>query len=397
MPGTGQLKGEIMSEVTVRPVTTRADEQAFLRMPWAVYDESTSWTPPLWREHVRYFDPVYNAELQHIDFERFVAWRGETPVGTIIAHVNHAFNDFQKANDGWFGQFELLDDREAADALLQTAEEWLRAKGVEGIYGPATYSTNSEIGLLVEGFDQPHSIMTPWAMPYYQGFVEANGFQKYKDLWSWYFDGNAWGGLKADRLPEKLTRIVGKIKERKNLTLRQVDMRHFDEEVARAKVIYNQAWEENWAFVPMSEVEIDHLAEELKPMVDPHMILFVELEGEPVGFGLPLPDVYQPLRKARCKPGEPHWFQLARLIWHWKVRRDVDRIRAWALGVLKEYRGTGVDALLYFELLKRGLPRGYLNVEMSWILEDNDMMNRAFRMLEARINKVWRVYYKPLT
>jgi GNAT superfamily N-acetyltransferase len=387
----------MMSEVTVRPVETEAEEQAFLRMPWAVYDESTSWTAPLWKEHVQFFDPVHNVELQHIDFEKFVAWRGEKPVGTIIAHVNHAYNDFQKSNVGWFGQFELLDDREAADALLATAEAWLREKGVEAIMGPATFSTNSEIGLLVEGFDQPHSIMTPWAMPYYQGFIEGNGFEKVKDLWSWYFDGNMWGGRKADHMPEKLERVVGKLKKRKNFTVRQVNMREFDKEVERAKVIYNQAWEANWAFVPMSEVEIDHLAEELKPMVDPVMILFVEVEGKPVGFALPLPDVYQPLRKARCKPGEPEWWQLARLIWHWKIRRDVSRIRTWALGVLKEYRGAGVDALLYLELLKRGLPRGYLDVEMSWILEDNDMMNRAFRMLDARINKVWRVYRKPLS
>ena len=386
-----------MSEVTVRPVTTQADERAFLRMPWAVYDKSTSWTPPLWKEHVQFFDPAHNVELHHIDFEKFVAWRGEKPVGTIIPFINHAYNDFQKANDGWFGQFELLDDREAADALLSTAESWLREKGVEAIYGPATYSTNSEIGLLVEGFDQPHSIMTPWAMPYYQGFIEGNGFEKFKDLWSWYFDGNMWGGLKADHMPEKLERVVGKLKERKNFTVRQANMRNWDEEVARVKEIYNQAWEDNWAFVPMSEEEIDHLAIELKPMVDPNMILIVEIEGEPVGFGLPLPDVYQPLRKVYCKPGEPEWWQLARLIWHWKIRGNVSRIRTWALGVLKEYRGAGVDALLYFELLKRGLPRGYLDVEMSWILEDNDMMNRAFHMLDARINKVWRVYRKPLS
>jgi GNAT superfamily N-acetyltransferase len=385
-----------MSEVTVRPVTTQADEQAFLRMPWAVYDESTNWTPPLWNEHKHYFDPAHNVELQHIDFEKFVAWRGEKPVGTIIAHVNHAYNDFQKANDGWFGQFELLEDREAADALLGAAEAWLREKGVEGIYGPATFSTNSEIGLLVEGFDQQHSILTPWAMPYYQGFIEGNGYHKFKDLWSWYFNGHTWGGKKADRLPEKLTRVVGKLQKRKNITIRPVNMRDFDNAVALAKEIYNQAWEANWAFVPLNEAELDQLAKELKSMIDPHMILFAEVEGKPVAFGLPLPDVYQPLRKAHCKPGEPEWWQLARLIWHWKIRGGVDRIRTWALGVLKEYRGAGVDALLYFELLKRGLPRGYVDIEMSWILEDNDMMNRAFRMLEARINKVWRVYHKPL-
>ncbi len=386
-----------MSDLVVRTVVTEADNQAFLRMPWAVYKDDPNWVAPLWRDHVNFFDPAKNVELKHIDLEKFVAWRGDRPVGTIIAHVNHAFNHFQKANAGWFGQFEVLDDREAAHALLKAAEDWLRARGVNVIYGPATFSTNSEIGLLIDGFDRPPMIMMPYARPYARGFIESyGGFEPEMDLWAWFFNGEDWGGKAANKLPEKLTRVVEKIRRRRNFKVRRVDLRRFDEEVERVKTIYNQAWAENWAFIPLSDEEIDHLAVELKPMVDPRITYFVEVEGKPVAFGLPLPNLYEPLHKVRCKPGEPHWWQLLRLLWHWKIAGHLSSVRVWALGVLEEYRGSGVDALLYYEMIKSGLPAGYVDIEMSWILANNDMMNRAIAMLGARVYKTYRVYRKVL-
>jgi GNAT superfamily N-acetyltransferase len=387
-----------MSDLSIRTVSSEAELQAFLRMPWEVYKDDPNWCPPLWAEHVHFFDPAHNMELRHIDFEKFVAWRGDKPVGTIIAFINHAYNDFQKQNAGWFGQFEVLDDREAAHALLKTTEEWVGAKGVDKLMGPATYSTNSEIGLLVEGHEYPQMLMTSHARPYIQGMVESyGGFQKAMDLWCWYDEGIKWGGTKADKPPEKLARIADKIRKHRKLTLRQVDMRHFLEEVQKVKVIYNQAWAQNWGFVPLNDEEIDHLAAGLKDMVDPHVALFVEVDGKTVGFGLPLPDVYEPLRKAYCRPGEPNWWQLARLIWHWKIAGKVTGIRVWALGVLEEYRGLGVDAVLYYEMLKRGLPRGYSRIEMGWVLENNEAMNAIPQMVGSRAYKTYRVYEKMLT
>lgn len=387
-----------MSDISIRPVTSEAELQAFLRMPWEVYKDDPNWCPPLWAEHVHFFDPAHNVELKHIDFEKFVAWRGDKPVGTVIAFVNHAYNDFQKQNAGWFGQFEVLDDREAAHALLKTAEDWVRAKGVDKIMGPATFSTNSEIGLLVEGNEYPQMLMTSHARPYVKGLVESyGGFQKAMDIWCWHDDGQKWGGVKADKPPEKLARLAEKIRKRRNFTVRQADMSHFSEEVEKVKVIYNQAWAQNWGFVPLNEEEIDHLAASMKDIVDANVIVFVEVDGKPIGAGVPLPNLYEPLRKARCKPGEPNWWQLARLIWHWKIAGKVTSIRVWALGVLEEYRSLGVDALLYYELLKRGLPRGYVNIEMGWVLENNDMMNAVPKSLGAKVYKIYRVYEKMLT
>jgi len=387
-----------MPDVAVKPVSTDAELQAFLRMPWTVYKDNPVWSAPLWSEHVKFFDPKHNVELQHIDHQKFIAWRGDTPVGTIIAFVNHAYNEFQEQNAGWFGQFELLNDQEAAHALLKTAEDWVRAKGVDKLMGPATYSANSEIGLQVDGFDQRQMIQSPIAPPYSKALVESYpGMVKTMDLWYWYFDGRKWGGKKADNPPAKLKRVVEKLRVRNNkFRIRPADMSHFKEELDRIKLIYNQAWAKNWGFVPLSEAEIDNLAKSLKDMVDPNLVMFAEVDGKPIAFALPMPDVYEPMRLARMKPGEPELWQLLRLIWHWKVRGKTSGVRVWAMGVLEEYRKAGVDAMMYYEMLMAGLKRGYVDIEMSWILENNDKMNTIIAAMGAKIYKTFRVYEKKL-
>lgn len=386
-----------MSDVTVRPVRTGAENQAFLRMPWAVYADDPNWVAPLWKDHVEFFDRETNVELEHIEYEKFVAWRGEQPVGTVIAFINHAYNEFQEANAGWFGQFELLDDTEAGHTLLRTAEAWGRAKGADTLMGPATYSTNSEIGMLIDGFDTPPMLLMPHGRPYYRGIVESyGGFATDMDLWAWYIDGHQLGGRAADKVPPKLTRIAQKIKDHRNFTIRNPDLSKFELEAEHVKTIYNQAWSKNWGFVPLSEPEIERIMEELRPIIDPKIAYFVETEGhETIAFGLPLPNIYEALRKVKSKPGQPHWFQLLKLLWYWKVQ-GIHSVRVWGMGVLEEHRRSGADALLYYSMVKSAMAGGYFDVEMSWILADNDMMNRAIAMIGAHIYKTYRVYSKKL-
>jgi GNAT superfamily N-acetyltransferase len=386
-----------MSEVTVRPVTTKAEEQAFLRMPWTVYKDDPAWVAPLWKEHVNYFDPAHNAELRHITMQKFVAWRGDEPRGTVIAFINHRYNEVWKENAGWFGQFEFVDDEEVAHALLQTAEEWTKSQGATRLLGPSTYSTNSEIGMLVEGFDHPPMLLTPHARSYYHKYVESRGgYEKEMDLWHYFFNGEGWGGKKADKLPEKLTRVVDKIRNRRNFVVRPISLRHFAKEVEIVKDLYTKAWAENWAAVPIDEAEMVQLEEELRPVIDPAITFFVEVDGKPIAFGAPFVNLYEPLQKVHCKPGEPYWWQLLRLIWHWKILGQVSSVRVALLGILEEYRGQGIDGLLYYDMIKGGLPRGYMNIEFSWILETNDMMNRGAQLLGGEVYKIYRVFTKTL-
>jgi hypothetical protein len=179
--------------LSVREVANEAEMTAFLCLPWTVYKDDPCWVAPLWADHVAFFDPAKNPELRHIDLACFVAWRGDQPVGTIIAHENHAYNESQGDKVGWFGQFEVLEDAEAAAALLEKAESWVRARGLPTIRGPATFSVNSEIGLLIDGFDIPPKILMRHDRPYYRRFIEDAGYVKAMDLWAYHFDGENWG------------------------------------------------------------------------------------------------------------------------------------------------------------------------------------------------------------
>lgn len=386
-----------MDPVTVRPVRTEDENQAFLRMPWLVYKDDPRWVAPFWQEHQRFFDPNHNAELSHIDLEKFVAWRGRVPVGTIIAHINRQYNEFHGVNVGWFGQLEVLQDGEAASALLACAEAWLRERQVSAVLGPATYSTNSEIGLLVEGFDRDHVVMTSHARPYYQDYVEAHGYLKQQDLLAYLVDMDVeFGPPGAIRPPEKLKRVTEKIIQRRRLKFRHPDMKNWRDEIAYLQTVYNRAWEKNWGFVPMSSAEVDQLAENVITFFDPRVSVIVEQDGKMLGFSLPLPDIYQALRPVRCRPGEPHWWQLLRFIWHWKVLRPVKTVRVWGMGVVEEARGMGVDAVMLYEMLMQAIPAGYRYVDASWILEDNNLIIPDLETMGMVPYKRWRVYRKDL-
>lgn len=382
----------------IRPVESDADMQAFLHFNWTVYADDPNWVPPLFSEHKHFFDREHNPELVKVDLQYFIAWRGDKPAGVIAAHINPQHNTYWEENVGFFGAFEVLpDDQEAAHALLKTAEDWVRAKGVDVYRGPYTFSTKSEFGLLIDGHDTPPMILMPHARDYYQAYIESYGdFVKSEDVLAYYFDGRKWGGKAADKIPEKIERIVGKLEQRRNITIRKVNMRKLDEELVHFKRLYNSAWEKNWGFIPYTDEEIDSLGASLKQFVDPDITLFAEVDGEPIGVALPFPNVYEPMRLAYPKPNEPEIFALLRLIWHWKVRRQLSSVRVAVLGVLKEYQKSGVDAMLYYHMLKNGLPKGYFDIEMSWLLESNEPINAIAKMFGAEVYKRYRVYEKPL-
>jgi len=381
-----------MTDLTIRALDPSGDLTPFIHFPWDVYKDDPYWVPPLLSERKSFLSPQHSPFFEHATAQYFLAMRGERVVGTIGAFTNDLYNEFQGTNVGFFGFFEVLDDPEAAAALLQTAEDWVRSSGHTSVIGPAQFSTNDELGLLIDGFDDPPRILMTYNPRRYQGYIEDAGFEKAMDLWAYavslpHFRQN---------IPEKLIRVAEKVKERKNFVLRHIDMSNFAHEVELFKKVYNSSWERNWGFVPMTESEIDHLAVQLKQMVDPDLVIVVEKDGEAIGFGLTLPDLNQPLRLAYPRPGTPEVWTTIKLAWQWKVMRRVDWLRVFALGVIPEYRGTGVDALMYLETAKAALQKGYKWAEMSWILENNLMMNRAIRMLGGEVYKTHRMYEKQL-
>lgn len=325
-----------------------------------------------------------NPFFEHAEAEYFLAESSGAVVGRIAAIANRLHNEFHDDKVGFFGFFETVNDQGVANALLDTASAWLRARGFDTMRGPASFSTNDESGLLVDGFDTPPVLMMPHNPPYYLTLLERAGFTTAKNLLVYQH------GLPNGRLlpvPERLARATELITQRLGITIRPLRMSEFKQEVERVKALYNTAWEKNWGFIPMTDHEIDHLAAQFKPVVVPELVPFVEKDGKVVAFALALPDlnpVFQTNRSGRMFP------VIVRLLWALK-RRKLTRLRILLLGVLPEYRGRGIDAVLYHWIWTKGGERGIGWGEAGWILEDNPAMNAGLVKMGFTVYKTYRL------
>lgn len=381
-----------MKPINIIRVETLEERKAFLRLPWKVYQEDLYWVPPLFSERLDFTDPEKNPFFNHADVAFYMALRGEEVVGTIAAFTNHRHNDFHDENIGFFGFFEVLQDPEAARALLVTAEDWAREKGHTALRGPAQFDTNGECGLLVDGFDDSPRILMTYNPPYYVDYLEDSGYKKEMDLWAYKLSVDDFLEITGERLE----RITSKFLQRRNITVRTLDMSQYNAEVEKVKELYNSAWSKNWGFVPMDDDEFDHLAKELKAIIDPELAFVAEREGKPVGFSLSFQDLNQPLREAYPRPSTPEWWTMAKLVWHWKVRGNIDWVRNYAMGVIDEYRSLGIDALFYYETAQAAIRKGITHGEMSWVLEDNEKMNKPIQAMGGEVYKSYRFYQKAL-
>jgi len=280
---------------------------------------------------------------------------------------------------GFFGFFECERDPEAAAALLDAARAFARERGLPRVRGPMNPSTNEECGILVEGFDTPPSVMMTHSLPYYDALLQECGAEKAKDLVAYVMHDTG--------LPDLLRRGAA-VAERRNpgLTVRPLDMKNFAAEVERFRRVYNAAWERNWGFVPMTDAEVDHMAAELRRVIDPGLVRFAIRNGETVGFAFALPDVNQALRHAN---GRLFPFGLLKILWH---MRRIDSVRVIALGLLPEVRRSGIDVILYRDVFAYGTGKGYHRGEFSWILEDNRAMRRPLDAMGAEVYKTYRIY-----
>jgi GNAT superfamily N-acetyltransferase len=372
--------------VVVRPVRTAADLKKFIALPYRLHRGDPCWVPPLRMDLRTMLSRTKNPFFQHAEAEYFLAEAAAngrpTVVGRIAAIHNRAHNDFQNDTAGFFGFFETVNDQAVTNALFDAAAGWLKPRGLTIMRGPASFSTNDECGLLVDGFDTPPTLLNPHNPRYYVDLVERAGFTKAKDLYQYQTTNPA--------MPERLMRAAHLLAERQRITLRKLDMKHFDEEVERIKRLYNAAWEKNWGFVPMSDPEIDHLAKQLKPVVVPDLVVFAEREGQVIGFAAALPDLNVALKRnpsGRLFPG------IVKILW---AARKIARIRILLLGLLKEYRNTGADALMYHWIWEKGYALGHRWAEAGWILEDNPAMNNALVRMGFTSYKTLRFYDRPV-
>jgi len=372
--------------VEVRPVRSRGELMRFIKLPWRLYRNEPLWVPPLISERKRHLDRGRNPFFEHAEAEYFLAWRDGEPVGRITAHVDQRFNEFQQNDWGLFGFFECEPDHDAAQALLATAEGWLRDRGRDRMVGPMDFTTNHECGLLVEGHEREPQILEFWHHPYYAELLERYGLVKAMDLYKWELHLDT---ALSNTLPV-IFELAEKVEPEHGVRIRHMRKRDFQQEVRRFMEVYNAAWERNWGFVPLTDSELEHYAKELKPLLDEHWAMIAEKDGETVGAALTLPDYNQVLKHLNGRLLPFGWLKAL------LARRRIDRVRVFALGVKPEYQHTGVAAGFYVEHYNMAQATPQKWGEMGWILETNTPMNRGMEAMGGKIVKRYRLYDKPL-
>jgi GNAT superfamily N-acetyltransferase len=372
-------------------VDSSRDLRRFVDLPWRVYNtaDHPEWVPPL-RIAVRdALDKKSNPFYRTADRQLFLAMRNGAPVGRIAAIENRAHNEFHNDRVGFFGFFECREDQEAANALFAAAESWLRSRNLDTMRGPMNPSTNHECGMLVDGFQWHPMIMTTWNPRYYAALVEQAGFTKAKDLLAYFFAAE---GPSAFVLPDRVRLVAERALRGKTLTFRELDLKNFGPEVDRCWEIYNSAWESNWGFFPMSRESFLHEAQVLKYIVNQRFALMAEVNGEPAGFLIIVPDfhhAYKAIGNGRLLP--TGLFKLLAA----KPRLRTGRIMI--LGAKAEYRQRGIFALFANAMCQRAKEYGLAGAEASWILEDNDRLNRPLAALGATEYRRWRIYDRPMS
>jgi len=378
---------------TIERVETSQDIEDFIRFPFKLYRGDPNWVPFLLSERRKFLDPKHNPFFDHAEVALWLARRNGQVVGTVASHIDHLHNQFHDEKTGMFGFFETVDDYSVAEVLLSTARDWVQERGMASLRGPLSFSQNHECGLLIDGFDGPPVVMMTYNPRYYPGLYERFGLTKAMDLYAYVADLEQFRG-DPNNLPGKLRRVTEKAKQRAGITTRPANMQDYDQEIQRAEWVYNQAWEKNWGFVPMTDAEIHKLAIDLKQVIDPNLAVIAEIDSQPVGVAVAIPDVNQVLKRLNGRLFPIGWISA---LWY---ARKITGTRLMIMGVVKEQRGRGIESLLIFEALKAAIQQGYRSLEMSWILETNDMMNRIMlnvgQPYGAHIYRTYRIYQMPV-
>lgn len=368
---------------------SKRDLKRFVKVPFGLHRGSPQWVPPLIFERMEFLDRDKNPYFEHAEAEYFLAERDGEPAGRISVQVDERWDEYQGGSDAMFGFFESADDPEVANALLDAATEWAGARGRSRLLGPMDFTTNDEVGILIEGFELRPLILEPWHPPHYARLIEARGFGKAMDLLMWELE---LGSLKeGERFDPSIHAAAEKALHDEGIVIRSLRKREMADEVRRFTDVYNEAWGSNWGFVPITDAEVEFQAKNLKQVIDEDWAYMAEKDGEVVGAALTLPDINQVLAKLNGRLLPFGWLRFL------LGKRKIDRLRVLALGVKHDYRHSGVAAGLYLKHLETaGKPGTIEGGEMGWILETNEPMNRAMEGMGGEVVKRYRIYEKAL-
>lgn len=376
--------------IELRAVATPAERRAFIRAGALAYAQDAAFVRPLEFEVGQRLDPKANPALKDAPHQLWIAYRNGAPAGRISAIVNPLHLQRYKDDCAHFGFLEAIDDAGVFAALLGAAEDWARARGMKKIAGPFSFSVNEECGLLIDGFDTPPYVMMPHGRPYYGPRVEALGYAKAVDM-----HALSWTPEKRI-MPERRAKFIDKTLANPRISIRNIDMRNFTAEIRTLVDIYNDAWSDNWGFIPFTEDQARHMAGELRPIIEKHNVVFCELDGAPEAFALALPNINEAIREFDGKLLPFNW---ARLLWRLKVKK-LSTARMPLMGVRKKLQGKPVGIAFAYKMIdmtnSANIDRGVTGSELSWILETNGPMLSMLIDMGAKIYKTYRIYEKAL-
>ncbi|MEX1121103.1 MAG: GNAT family N-acetyltransferase [Balneolales bacterium] len=366
--------------VSISVVESRADFYDFLRFPYTHYKNDENWIAPLHIQQKHLVDRKKNPFYLNADAEFYLAKQGGEIIGRIAAIDNKAYNSYNSSNVGFFGFFECVNNQFAADLLFKIARDWLNERGLTSMRGPTNPGMLDEIGILVEGFDTKPAIMMPYSKPWYDDLLKGAGFEKAMDLFAYGIDKKS---VKLDRLDRAQDIVMKRIP---GLKIRPVNTRQFNSEVKIIHEIFNKAWANNWGFYETSVEEFAALGKEIKMILDVDLAHVAEVDGKPVGFSVALPDINQALQHL---DGSLFPTGILKLLFY---KRKINAIRTALMGVIPEYQGRGIDALLHRQAIENGLKKGYVSSELSWLLETNTHIIRVAERLGGKRLKTYRIY-----
>lgn len=365
----------------IEVIEVRRSLDDFIKFPLGLFSSDPYFVPQLNHEMKVHFS-AKNPFFKHASVRYFIARRNGKTAGRIASCVNAQHNELHAEKTGFFGFFDCVNDNDIAGALFDAAAGSLREEGMQVMRGPMSFSTNEECGSLIEGFGEPPMIMMPYNPFYYNTLFENYGLKKIKDLYAYIYE-------LGETLPDKVMRVSALV-EKKGITVRPINMKRFDSEMLIFRDVYHSAWGENWGFVPLTGEELLYAGARLKQIIVPEMTLIAESGGMPVGFMGIVPDFNFVLRKMN---GRLNPLTIAKALYYSREIRD---LRVMLLGIKKEFRNKGVEALMFREGFKPIKKGNYRRVEFSWILEDNIPVQRTIDMIGGRLYKKYRIYQKTL-
>lgn len=366
-------------------VSSKKDEKAFLSFPYKHYAGDKNWIPPLYMDQKTLISTKKNPFYNDADIALFLAQSNGKVAGRIAAIHNKKYNEFHNENVGFFGFFECIDNQSVANLLFKVASDWLKERNLDAVIGPASPGTMDVIGVLIDGFEYEPAILMPYNKPYYDKLIKEAGFEKEMDLLAFRATQET---VSFDRIERAETIVRKRIP---NLTIREVNLKAFDSEVKIIRHIFNKAWANNWGFTPLSKEEFDHLAKDLKTIVDPKIAHVAEIDGKAVGFSIALPDFNQALKHTNGRLFPTGIFKLL------YYSRKIDKIRTALMGILPEYQGKGIDAILHHQATVNARKKGYKSSELGWVLENNIDMVRVAERIGGHVEKRYRMYKKELS